>query len=42
VPAHLKRSIGAVLDDPEQRPLAWAKHRAIRARHRCLTTLPTG
>ena len=23
---HLKRSMGAVLDDPEQRPLVWAEH----------------
>src|SRR6516164_3563596 len=26
---HLKRSMGAVLDDPEQRPLVWAEHREI-------------
>jgi DNA-binding GntR family transcriptional regulator len=26
---HLKRSMGAVLDDPEQRPLAWAEHQEI-------------
>jgi DNA-binding GntR family transcriptional regulator len=26
---HLKRSMGAVLDDPEQRPLMWAEHREI-------------
>jgi DNA-binding GntR family transcriptional regulator len=26
---HLKRSMGAVLDDPEQRPLVWAEHRDI-------------
>ena len=26
---HLKRSMGAVLDDPEQRPLVWAEHDAI-------------
>ena len=53
VPVHLKRSIGAMLDDPGQRPLGRARHReilnadvaeidAIPARHRCLTVLPTG
>jgi DNA-binding GntR family transcriptional regulator len=26
---HLKRSMGAVLDDPGQRPLVWAEHRDI-------------
>jgi DNA-binding GntR family transcriptional regulator len=26
---HLKRSMGAVLDDPEQRPLVWTEHREI-------------
>jgi len=26
---HLKRSMAAVLDDPEQRPLVWAEHREI-------------
>jgi DNA-binding GntR family transcriptional regulator len=26
---HLKRSMGAVLDDAEQRPLVWAEHREI-------------
>lgn len=26
---HLKRSMGAVLDDPEQRPLVWAEHQEI-------------
>jgi DNA-binding GntR family transcriptional regulator len=26
---HLKGSMGAVLDDPEQRPLVWAEHREI-------------
>jgi len=26
---HLKRSMGAVLDDPGQRPLAWAEHQEI-------------
>ena len=26
---HLKRSMGAVLDDPEQRPRVWAEHREI-------------
>jgi DNA-binding GntR family transcriptional regulator len=26
---HLKRSMGAVLDDPEQRPLVWAEHSEI-------------
>jgi DNA-binding GntR family transcriptional regulator len=26
---HLKRSMGAVLDHPEQRPLVWAEHREI-------------
>jgi DNA-binding GntR family transcriptional regulator len=26
---HLKRSMAAVLDDPEQRPLVWAEHRQI-------------
>jgi DNA-binding FadR family transcriptional regulator len=26
---HLKRSMRAVLDDPEQRPLVWAEHREI-------------
>jgi DNA-binding GntR family transcriptional regulator len=26
---HLKRSMGAVLSDPEQRPLVWAEHRQI-------------
>src|SRR5215471_10386363 len=26
---HLKRSMGAVLDDPLQRPLVWAEHREI-------------
>jgi DNA-binding GntR family transcriptional regulator len=26
---HLKRSMGAVLGDPEQRPLVWAEHREI-------------
>src|SRR5271166_3309088 len=26
---HLKRSMGVVLDDPEQRPLVWAEHREI-------------
>ena len=26
---HLKRSMGAVLDDPEQRPLVWAEHREM-------------
>ena len=26
---HLKRSMGAVLDDPQQRPLVWAEHREI-------------
>jgi DNA-binding GntR family transcriptional regulator len=26
---HLKRSMGAVLDDPEQRPLVWTEHRKI-------------
>jgi DNA-binding GntR family transcriptional regulator len=26
---HLKRSMGAVLEDPEQRPLVWAEHREI-------------
>ncbi len=26
---HLKRSMGAVLDDPKQRPLVWAEHREI-------------
>lgn len=26
---HLKRSMGAVLEDPEQRPLVWAEHQAI-------------
>ena len=26
---HLKRSMGAVLDDPEQRPLVWTEHRDI-------------
>jgi DNA-binding GntR family transcriptional regulator len=26
---HLKRSMGAVLDDPAQRPLVWAEHREI-------------
>src|SRR5438132_14211559 len=26
---HLKRSMGAVLDDPEQRPLVWSEHREI-------------
>jgi DNA-binding GntR family transcriptional regulator len=26
---HLKRSMGAVLDDPEQRPLVWVEHREI-------------
>src|SRR5262249_11108692 len=26
---HLKRAMGAVLDDPEQRPLVWAEHREI-------------
>lgn len=26
---HLKRSMGAVLSDPEQRPLVWAEHREI-------------
>ena len=26
---HLMRSMGAVLDDPDQRPLVWAEHRAI-------------
>lgn len=26
---HLKRSMGAVLDDPDQRPLVWAEHREI-------------
>ncbi len=26
---HLKRSMGAVLDDPEQRPQVWAEHREI-------------
>lgn len=26
---HMKRSMGAVLDDPEQRPLVWAEHSEI-------------
>ena len=26
---HLKRSMGAVLDDPERRPLVWTEHREI-------------
>jgi DNA-binding GntR family transcriptional regulator len=26
---HLKRSMGTVLDDPEQRPLVWAEHQEI-------------
>jgi DNA-binding FadR family transcriptional regulator len=26
---HLKRSMGAVLADPERRPLVWAEHREI-------------
>jgi DNA-binding GntR family transcriptional regulator len=26
---HLKRSMAAVLDDPEQRPLVWAEHREM-------------
>jgi DNA-binding GntR family transcriptional regulator len=26
---HLKRSMGAVLDDPEQRPRVWAEHKEI-------------
>jgi DNA-binding GntR family transcriptional regulator len=26
---HLKRSMGAVLDDPKERPLVWAEHREI-------------
>jgi DNA-binding GntR family transcriptional regulator len=26
---HLKRSMGAVLDDPEQRPLVWSEHQEI-------------
>jgi DNA-binding GntR family transcriptional regulator len=26
---HLKRAMGAVLDDPEQRPLVWAEHREV-------------
>jgi DNA-binding GntR family transcriptional regulator len=26
---HLKRSMGVVLEDPEQRPLVWAEHREI-------------
>jgi DNA-binding GntR family transcriptional regulator len=29
---HLKRSMAAVLDDPEQRPLVWAEHREILRR----------
>jgi DNA-binding GntR family transcriptional regulator len=29
---HLKRSMGAVLGDPEQHPLVWAEHAAILAR----------
>jgi DNA-binding GntR family transcriptional regulator len=29
---HLKRSMGAVLDDPEQRPLVWTEHRDILRR----------
>jgi len=29
---HLKRSMGAVLDDPGQRPLVWAEHREILCR----------
>ena len=29
---HLKRSMGAVLDDPEQRPLVWAEHQDILRR----------
>jgi DNA-binding GntR family transcriptional regulator len=29
---HLKRSMAAVLDDPEQRPLVWAEHRQILRR----------
>ena len=32
---HLKRSMGAVLDDPEQRPLVWAEHWEIL---RCVLT----
>jgi DNA-binding GntR family transcriptional regulator len=37
---HLKRSMGAVLDDPEQRPLVWTEHREIL--HRILAGDPAG
>ena len=37
---HLKRSMGAVLDDPEQRPLVWAEHREILRLHPCRGCLP--